>query len=53
MIDGSLASLSFVDAAAFKRLHLLQGQLTRNIQHVASLNPRAFRCVSSTFEASH
>ena len=26
-----------------KRLQLLQGQLTRNMQHVAGLNPRAFR----------
>ncbi|KAI0341420.1 hypothetical protein BDW22DRAFT_1408067 [Trametopsis cervina] len=43
--DGSLSSLTYVDEAAFKRLYLLQGQLTRNIQHVASLNPKAFRTV--------
>ncbi|KAF9235610.1 CPSF A subunit region-domain-containing protein [Melanogaster broomeanus] len=41
--DGSLSALTPVDEAAFKRLHLLQGQLSRNIQHVAGLNPRAFR----------
>jgi cleavage and polyadenylation specificity factor subunit 1 len=35
-----------VDEATFKRLHLLQGQLTRNVQHTAGLNPRAFRCAS-------
>lgn len=29
-----------------KRLQLLQGQLTRNMQHVAGLNPRAFRCAT-------
>lgn len=43
--DGSLSALTPVDEAAFKRLHLLQGQLSRNIQHVAGLNPRAFRIV--------
>lgn len=35
-----------------KRLQLLQGQLTRNMQHVAGLNPRAFRydhCPCETF----
>ena len=41
--DGSLGSLTYVDEAAFKRLYLLQGQLTRNVQHVAGLNPKAFR----------
>jgi hypothetical protein len=43
--DGSLASLTPVEEGAFKRLQLLQGQLTRNIQHVAGLNPKAFRQV--------
>ncbi|KAI0088958.1 CPSF A subunit region-domain-containing protein [Irpex rosettiformis] len=43
--DGSLTSLTYVDEAAFKRLYLLQGQLSRNIQHVAGLNPKAFRTV--------
>lgn len=43
--DGSLASLTPVEEGAFKRLQLLQGHLTRNIQHVAGLNPKAFRQV--------
>ncbi|KAI0264066.1 CPSF A subunit region-domain-containing protein [Russula aff. rugulosa BPL654] len=41
--DGSLTGLVPVDEGTFKRLHLLQGQLTRNVQHTAGLNPRAFR----------
>lgn len=41
--DGSLSTLTAVDEAAFKRLQLLQGQLTGKVQHVAGLNPRAFR----------
>ncbi|KAF8886806.1 CPSF A subunit region-domain-containing protein [Infundibulicybe gibba] len=41
--DGSLSSLTPIDEYTFKRLQLLQGQLTRNIQHVAGLNPKAFR----------
>lgn len=43
--DGSLSSLTPVDESVFKRLQLLQGQLTRNIQHFAGLNPKAFRFV--------
>ncbi|CAL1708463.1 unnamed protein product [Somion occarium] len=43
--DGALSSLTYVDEGAFKRLHLLQGQLTRNVQHAAGLNPKAFRIV--------
>ena len=41
--DGSLSSLTPVEEHAYKRLQLLQGQLTRNIQHTAALNPKAFR----------
>lgn len=41
--DGSLSVLTPIDEAAFKRLHLLQGQLSRNVQHVAGLNPKAHR----------
>lgn len=41
--DGSLSALVPVEEGAFKRLHLLQGQLIRNVQHTAALNPRAFR----------
>ncbi|OSD02613.1 hypothetical protein PYCCODRAFT_1477600 [Trametes coccinea BRFM310] len=44
-VDGSLNTLTYVDEAAFKRLHLLQGQLIRTVQHVAALNPKAFRMV--------
>lgn len=44
--DGSLSSLTTVGEHAFKRLQLLQGQLTRNIQHTAALNPKAFRYAS-------
>jgi len=39
-----LTSLTPVEEHAYKRLQLLQGQLTRNIQHTAGLNPKAFRC---------
>ncbi|KAI0938339.1 hypothetical protein AcW1_001910 [Taiwanofungus camphoratus] len=47
--NGSLVSLTYVDEAASKRLHLLQGQLTRNVQHVAGLNPKAFRMVRNDY----
>ncbi|KAF9057003.1 CPSF A subunit region-domain-containing protein [Panaeolus papilionaceus] len=47
--DGSLTSLTPVDESSFKRLLLLQGQLTRNIQHVAGLNPKAFRIVRNDY----
>ncbi|KAF8555471.1 hypothetical protein OG21DRAFT_1496241 [Imleria badia] len=43
--DGSLSALTPVDEGAFKRLYLLQGQLLRNVQHVAGLNPRVYRIV--------
>ncbi|KAF7366615.1 Protein CFT1 [Mycena sanguinolenta] len=47
--DGSLKSLTPVDETIAKRLQLLQGQLTRNIQHVAGLNPKALRIVRNDF----
>ncbi|KAJ6481684.1 CPSF A subunit region-domain-containing protein [Mycena sanguinolenta] len=47
--DGSLKSLTPVDETTAKRLQLLQGQLTRNIQHVAGLNPKALRIVRNDF----
>ncbi|KAH8089926.1 CPSF A subunit region-domain-containing protein [Cristinia sonorae] len=47
--DGSLSSLTHVDEVAYKRLQLLQGQLTRNVQHVAGLNPKAFRIVRNDY----
>lgn len=43
--DGSLTTLTPVEEAVGKRLQLLQGQLSGKIQHVAGLNPRAFRIV--------
>ncbi|KZT36486.1 hypothetical protein SISSUDRAFT_989137 [Sistotremastrum suecicum HHB10207 ss-3] len=43
--DGSISSLTPVEAEGFQRLQLLQGQLTRNVQHVAGLNPKALRTV--------
>ncbi|KZV86543.1 hypothetical protein EXIGLDRAFT_712088 [Exidia glandulosa HHB12029] len=49
--DGSLTALVPVEEAVFKRLHLLQGQMTRNVQHVAGLNPKAFRSVRNEFVA--
>ncbi|KAF5370352.1 hypothetical protein D9758_007006 [Tetrapyrgos nigripes] len=47
--NGSLASLTPIDEAVSKRLQLLQGQLTRNIQHVAGLNPKALRIVRNDY----
>ncbi|KAG6820213.1 hypothetical protein H0H93_003867 [Arthromyces matolae] len=47
--DGTLASLAPIEESEFKRLLLLQGQLTRNVQHVAALNPKAFRIVRNDF----
>ncbi|KAF5309321.1 hypothetical protein D9611_014402 [Ephemerocybe angulata] len=49
--DGSLFSLTPVEEAAFKRLQLLQGQMTRNVQHTAALNPKAFRIVKNEFNS--
>jgi cleavage and polyadenylation specificity factor subunit 1 len=43
--DGSLTTLVAVKSARFKRLQLVQAQLVRNAQHVAGLNPRAYRTV--------
>ena len=45
--DGSLYSITPVEDSVMKRLQLLQGQLTRNIQHSAGLNPKAYRLVDS------
>ncbi|KAF9031687.1 hypothetical protein BDZ89DRAFT_948625 [Hymenopellis radicata] len=47
--NGSIACLIPVDEAVSKRLELLQGQLTRNIQHTAALNPKVFRIVRNDF----
>ncbi|KAI0699171.1 CPSF A subunit region-domain-containing protein [Cerioporus squamosus] len=48
-VDGSLTTLTYVDESADKRLHLLQGQLIRTVQHVAALNPKAFRMVRNEY----
>jgi CPSF A subunit region len=40
-----MCMLTPVSEAVGKRLQLLQGQLTRNVQHVAGLNPKALRFV--------
>jgi len=44
-LEGSIGVLSPVSDDAFKRLQLLSGQLMRNLQHFAGLNPRSFRTV--------
>lgn len=41
--DGSITTVVAVRPARFKRLQLVADQLVRNAQHVAGLNPRAFR----------
>ena len=40
--DGSMYSVTPVEDATMKRMQVLQGQLSRNMQHVAGLNPKAF-----------
>lgn len=49
LVDGSIFALTPLHSdESAKRLQLLQGLLTRNVQHVAGLNPRAVRCVLAT-----
>jgi cleavage and polyadenylation specificity factor subunit 1 len=50
-VNGSLASLIPVEDGIAKRLQLLQGQLTRNMQHFAALNPRAHRSVGASVQS--
>ncbi|KAG7097937.1 hypothetical protein E1B28_005248 [Marasmius oreades] len=47
--NGSLICLTPVDEGASKRLQLLQGQLSRNMQHIAGLNPRTLRIVKNDY----
>ncbi|TFK49248.1 hypothetical protein OE88DRAFT_1662681 [Heliocybe sulcata] len=47
--DGSLVAIVPIEESSAKRLQLLHGQLTRNVQHVAALNPRAFRIVRNDY----
>ena len=42
-VDGSLCEVIPIEDEIYKRLQLLQGQLSRNVQQVAGLNPKAFR----------
>ncbi|KAF8324281.1 CPSF A subunit region-domain-containing protein [Cantharellus anzutake] len=44
-LNGSIVMFTPAPDAVFKRLSLLQGQLIRNVQHIAGLNPRAHRMV--------
>jgi len=41
--DGSLCEVIPIEDELYKRLQLLQGQLSRNVQQVAGLNAKAFR----------
>ncbi|KIM33311.1 hypothetical protein M408DRAFT_152666 [Serendipita vermifera MAFF 305830] len=41
--NGSMSTIDSLGPDAYKRLYLLQGQLIRNTQHFASLNPRNHR----------
>ncbi|KAI9279545.1 CPSF A subunit region-domain-containing protein [Sporodiniella umbellata] len=43
--SGSIAVISSVSEKTFKRLNTLYGHLVNNLQHVAGLNPRAFRLI--------
>ncbi|CAE6441366.1 unnamed protein product [Rhizoctonia solani] len=47
--DGSVALIMPLNESEFSRLQLLQGQLIRNVQHVAGLNPKAHRYVKNDF----
>ncbi|KAK0527587.1 mRNA cleavage and polyadenylation factor subunit [Tilletia horrida] len=48
-MNGSIETLIPVQEQVFKRLQVLQGQLVRNVQHMAGLNPRAYRAVHNDF----
>ncbi|KAL7332399.1 mRNA cleavage and polyadenylation factor subunit [Mucor circinelloides] len=43
--SGSISVLSPISEKTFKRLSTLYGQLVNNVQHVAGLNPRAYRLI--------
>ncbi|WWC73047.1 protein CFT1 [Kwoniella pini CBS 10737] len=45
--DGALTTLVSVKTARFKRLQLVSDQLVRNAQHIAGLNPKAYRTVQN------
>ena len=48
-VDGSLCEVIPIEDEIYKRLQLLQGQLSRNVQQVAGLNPKAFRYEAGWF----
>ncbi|CDH59136.1 cleavage and polyadenylation specificity factorsubunit 1 [Lichtheimia corymbifera JMRC:FSU:9682] len=43
--SGSISAVSPIPEKTFKRLNTLYGQLVNGLQHVAGLNPRAFRLI--------
>lgn len=45
---GSIGVVSPIPEKTFKRLNTLYGQLVNNIQHVAGLNPRAYRLIKGS-----
>ncbi|KAL9936254.1 hypothetical protein V8E36_005096 [Tilletia maclaganii] len=47
--NGAIETIIPVPEQVAKRLQVLQGQLVRNVQHMAGLNPRAFRAVHNDF----
>ncbi|EIW66021.1 hypothetical protein TREMEDRAFT_70300 [Tremella mesenterica DSM 1558] len=49
--DGSISTFVSTKPARFRRLHFVSDQLIRNAQHVAGLNPRAFRTVRNDLVA--
>ncbi|KAH7642361.1 cleavage and polyadenylation specificity factor subunit 1-like [Dermatophagoides farinae] len=44
-LDGSIGYLLPIPEKTYRRLLMLQNLLTTNIQHIAGLNPKAFRMV--------
>lgn len=48
---GGISTLIPLKAARYKRLQLLQGQVTRSVQHMAGLNPKAYRHVANRQQA--
>jgi len=46
-LDGGLVLVSPIDESVYRRLYSLHTHITYNLQHVAGLNPRAFRLYQS------
>ncbi|KAI8973376.1 CPSF A subunit region-domain-containing protein [Mycotypha africana] len=44
-LSGSLSVITPITEKTFKRLSTMYGQLVNNVQHVAGLNPRAYRLI--------